>query len=273
MKNLFFSLIIIGYSTLLFNIFPLNSISQNKIDDTTFTVKTNSNGNRVYSFKGVTFEMVPVKGGTFTMGSTSEQGDDYYDDEKPTHRVTVGDYYIGKFEVTQELWEAVMDTNQSYFKGKKLPVENVSWVDVQEFLTKLNKITGENFRLPTEAEWEFAARGGNKSRGYKYCGSSGIDNVAWYTMNSGYKTHPVGQKSPNELGLYDMSGNVWEWCQDWYDTYSEDSQTNPKGASKGLTRVLRGGGWLISSRSCRVSMRSSYNPIRTYNDTGFRLAL
>ncbi len=217
--------------------------------------------------------MVYVSGGTFTMGATSEQGSDASNNEKPAHSVTLSGYYIGKYEVTQELWNAVMGSNLSYFKGDNLPV-CVSWNDVQEFLRKLNAMTGKNYRLPTEAEWEFAARGGNSSRGYKYSGSNNIDDVAWYNGNSGDRTHAVGTKSPNELGIYDMSGNVWEWCQDWYGrSYSSSSQRNPKGPNSGPNRVIRGGGWLYSARNCRVSCRDYYSPNCWCNYLGFRLAL
>jgi len=179
----------------------------------------------------VEFEMVYVEGGTFTMGGTSEQGSDAFDDEKPTHRVTLSAFHIGKYEVTQGLWREVMGSNPSLNKaGDDYPVERVSWEDCQEFVRKLNARTGLKFRLPTEAEWEYAARGGRKSRGYKYSGSNSLGDVAWYEANSGGGTHPVGRKSPNELGLYDMSGNVWEWCQDWYGDYGSSSQTDPAGA-------------------------------------------
>ncbi|MBQ0015371.1 MAG: formylglycine-generating enzyme family protein, partial [Bacteroidales bacterium] len=150
--------------------------------------------------------MVEVSGGTFKMGATSEQGSDAWNDEKPVHNVTLSSYYIGLTEVTQELWQAVMGSNPSYFKGLYRPVENVSWDDCQTFISRLNSLTGKNFRLPTEAEWEFAARGGTKSRGYKYSGSNTLDDVAWHVGNSGDKTHDVGTKAPNELGIYDMSG-------------------------------------------------------------------
>ena len=229
--------------------------------------------NRTFTVNGVTFEMIAVKGGTFTMGCTSEQGGDCYNDEKPTHNVALSDYYIGKFEVTQKLWKAVMGSNPSNWKGDELPVESVSWNDVQEFITKLNQKTGANFRLPTEAEWEYVARGGNKSRGYKYSGSNKIGKVAWYTDNSGSKTHQVGTKSPNELGIYDMSGNVWEWCQDWYGSYSSSSQTNPTGPSSGSCRVLRGGSWNCHARDCRVSNRGINSPGYRSGYNGFRLVL
>ncbi len=239
----------------------------------TTSVQLAFSDNRTFTVNGISFEMVAVKGGTFTMGGTSEQGNDAESDEKPTHSVTLSDYYIGKFEVTQELWQAVMGNNPSYFKGTNLPVEQVSWNDIQDFIRKLNKKTGTNFRLPTEAEWEYAARGGNKSNGYKYSGSNNIDNVAWYGSNSGSKTHPVGQKTPNELGIYDMSGNVWEWCQDWYGNYSSSSQTNPKGPSSGSHRVLRGGSWYINAGYCRISHRFNYNPFNRNSNYGFRLVL
>ena len=219
------------------------------------------------------FEMVYVKGGTFTMGATAEQGSDAESDEKPTHSVTLSDFYIGKYEVTQAQWKAVMGSNPSYFKGDNLPVENVSWNDIQEFIKKLNAQTGKKYRLPTEAEWEYAARGGNQSKGYKYSGSNNVGDVAWYTDNSNSKTHPVGQKTPNELGIYDMSGNVWEWCQDWYGSYSSSSQTNPTGPSSGSQRVLRGGSWCSSVRCCRVTFRSDDYPDRRSSAYGFRLAL
>ena len=219
--------------------------------------------------------MVYVSGGTFTMGATSEQGSDAWDNEEPAHSVTLSGYYIGKYEVTQKLWKAVMGSNPSYFKGDNLPVEQVSWNDVQEFLRKLNAMTGKRYRLPTEAEWEFAARGGNSSRGYKYSGGNSLGSVAWYTDNSGSRTHAVGTKSPNELGIYDMSGNVLEWCQDWYNSsyYGSSPRTNPQGPNSGSGRVIRGGGWYNSARYCRVSDRSYYTPGSGRNCLGFRLAL
>ncbi len=246
-------------------------------------------------------DMVYVQGGTFMMGATSEQGSDVNDREKPTHRVTVSDFYISKYEVTQEQWKEIMGTNPSYFKGDNLPVENVSWNDVQEFIAKLNEKTGMNYRLPTEAEWEYAARGGNKSKGYKYSGGDDVDEVAWYYDNSTSndddafcyrehyddetielffgvpddlkrKSHSVGTKAPNELGLYDMSGNVWEWCSDWFGDYGSWSQTNPKGATSGSRHVRRGGSWRGYTRYCRVSYRGNYGPDSGLDYLGFRLA-
>lgn len=232
-----------------------------------------STGNQTFTVNGVSFTMIAVKGGTFTMGATSEQGSDAYDWEKPTHQVTLSDYYIGETEVTQALWKAVMGSNPSDFSGTNLPVEWVSWDDCQTFITKLNQLTGKNFRLPTEAEWEYAARGGQKSRGYKYAGSNTLSDVAWYTDNSDSKTHPVKQKQANELGLYDMSGNVWEWCQDWLGSYSSNAQTNPTGPSSGSDRVARGGGWYNSASICRVACRYGSSPGFRDNSLGFRVVL
>ena len=232
-----------------------------------------STGNQTFTVNGVSFTMIAVKGGTFTMGATAEQGSDAESDEKPTHQVTLSDYYIGETEVTQELWKAVMGSNPSNFSGMNLPVEMVSWYDCQTFVTRLNQLTGKNFRLPTEAEWEYAARGGQKSRGYKYAGSNTLSDVAWYWDNSSSKTHPVKQKQANELGLYDMSGNVWEWCQDWYGRYSSSARTNPKGPSSRSSRVFRGGSWDDRASRCRVANRCDSSPGGRYDFLGFRVVL
>ena len=220
-------------------------------------------------------EMVFVEGGTFQMGATSEQGGEAWYNERPVHSVTVSSFYIGKTEVTQNLWVSVMGSNPSYFKkGGIYPVESVSWDDIQKFLRRLNAATGKNYRLPTEAEWEYAARGGNKSLGYKYSGGNNIGDMAWYYDNSSSETHLVASKAPNDLGIYDMSGNVFEWCQDWYGNYTSSSQTNPQGASSGSNRVLRGGSWNGGAGICRVSYRDSFiTPGRRYYDHGFRLVL
>lgn len=210
----------------------------------------------------VEFKMIYVEGGRFTMGEGSD-----------AHQVTLSPYYIGETPVTQSLWKEVTGKTRSRFKGDQKPVEYVSWNDCQEFIKKLNQKTGKKFRLLTEAEWEFAARGGNKSKHTQYSGSNNIDEVAWYVRNSGSETHPVKQKKPNELGIYDMSGNVWEWCQDWYDDYKKDSQTNPTGPSSGSRRVRRGGSWDCDARRCRLSYRGSISPGNTDGGLGLRLAL
>ena len=222
-------------------------------------------------FNGVKLEMVKVKSGTFTMGKPMNEGGW----NVPQHRVTLSrDFFIGQTEVTQAQWKAVMVNNPSYFKGDDLPVENVSWNDTMEFCKRLNRSgkapRGWIFTLPTEAQWEYAARGGHKSRGYKYCsGSNNTDEVAWYIRNSGHKTHPVATKRANELGLYDMSGNVWEWCLDWYGSYSGDA-TDPTGPASGSGRVHRGGG---CNDDASFAARRYENP--GYRDVilGFRLAL
>lgn len=236
---------------------------------------------QTFTIRGVSFKMVYVQGGMFSMGATKEQGSDTYEDEKPAHQVTVSSFSIGQTEVTQELWWVVMGTNPSDFKGAKRPVENVSWNDCQMFIRKLNQLTGKNFRLPTEAEWEYAARGGNKCQNYKYSGNNNINYVAWYDGvfdESEYYdcTHTtVGKKYPNELGLFDMSGNVYEWCQDFYESsyYSHSPLTNPKGPNFGYDHVYRGGGWCSISRECRVAYRNRSNAAFRINYLGLRLAL
>ena len=221
---------------------------------------------------GINIEMVKVEAGSFNMGATPEM-ENPNEDEKPVHRVTLtNNYYIGKYEVTQALWKIVMGSNPSNSKGDNLPVEKVSWNDCQKFISKLNKLTGKSFRLPTEAEWEYAARGGNKSRGYQYSGSNTIGDVAWYDGNSGSKTHAVGTKQPNELGAFDMTGNVWEWCQDWFNRYSSSPQTNPIGAVSGSCRVYRGGSCCYSGY-CRCSCRFDGTPDFRNGDLGLRLVL
>lgn len=217
-------------------------------------------------------QMVFVEGGIFNMGSLDS--DKIADkDEKPQHNLTVGDFYISKFEVTQGQWRAVMGTMPSSFRNCELcPVENVSWLDVQLFLKELNANTGQQYRLPTEAEWEYAARGGKKSNGYTYAGSNTLDEVGWYEINSGRRPQPIGQKKANELGLFDMSGNVWEWCQDGYGYYSND-QTNPSNVNSNSSKLNRGGGWYFTSRDCRSSRRNYYVLNARSRNVGFRLAL
>ena len=219
--------------------------------------------------------MVFVKGGSFLMGSPDNDFN-AYGNEKPQHQVTVGDFHIARFPVTQKQWVEVMGDNPSYFKNcEDCPVENVSWNDVQDFIRKLNaRYPGHNYRLPTEAEWEYAARGGQLSRGYRYAGSDDPDKVAWYGDNSDIKTHPVGAKAKNELELYDMSGNVWEWCQDaWHDNYQGAPADGSAWAAFGdRGRVYRGGSWLYDYDCCRVAVRNFNLPTYRSLNVGFRLA-
>ena len=224
----------------------------------------------VFTVNGVAFTMKHVAGGSFQMGNNSA---DAYRDEQPVHNVKVSSFYMGETEVTQALWQAVMDTIPSHFKGDNRPVESVSWNDCQEFILYLNQITGYQFRLPTEAEWEYAARGGKKGQGCKYAGKNTVGTIAWILDNSGNKTHAVKGRTPNELGLYDMSGNVWEWCTDWYGRYAAGFQTDPQGLDEGSYRVLRGGCWNSNAWYCRVSNRSFNTPDFSGNGYGFRLVL
>ena len=232
-----------------------------KPDILTITVKTDA-----------AFEMVSVKGGEFEMGS-EEYGD------KPIHRMTLSSFYIGRYPVTQALWQAVMGNNPSRFIGSDRPVERVSWYDAQEFIKALNAQTGKDFSLPTEAQWEYAARGGQQSQGFRYAGSDRLAEVGWFRENSYGETKPVGLKLSNELGLFDMSGNVWEWCQDWYDEkyYARCAEagvvTDPPGPAEGERRVVRVGSSFDSAVSCRVSCRGSTLPDGRWDLRGFRLAL
>ena len=217
--------------------------------------------------------MVKIVGGTFNMGATSDPYIYSSNDEKPAHQVKLSSFSIGRYEVTQEEWEIVMGNNPSHFKGTKRPVENVSWNDCQEFISKLNALTGMNFRLPTEAEWEFVANDPLSFWRYKYAGGNNIVSVAWYKENSDGMTHPVGQKSPNDYGIYDMSGNVWEWCNDYWGKYSTSFQVNPKGPTSSKYRVIRGGSWRNQDSSCRVTYRFYNLPYYKDCSVGFRLAL
>ena len=227
---------------------------------------------------GISFEMVFVEGGTFMMGSEKE---DAFSWEKPIHGVKLDSFYIGKYTVTQASWKVVMeaDNNPSHFKGDNRPVERISWDDTQKFIEKLNKKTGRSYRLLTEAEWEYAARGGVKNLAYKYAGSNKLKDIGWYEKNSYGETKPVGLKYPNESGIYDMSGNVWEWCQDRYsgEYYQACHQhgivENPTGSKEGSGRVVRGGSWAINPQLCRVSYRFNYGPAFRSDDVGFRLGL
>ena len=236
--------------------------------------KASSGENITITANGITFTMVFVKGGTYTMGATPEQASDAKANEKPAHKVTLSDYYIGETEVTQALWVAVLGgDNPSEYKAPGMPVELVSLEDCELFVEKLNALTGLKFRIPTEAEWEFAARGGTKSRGYKYAGSNDIGSVAWYESNSDNKTHPVKLKAPNELGLYDMTGNVWEWCCDGYGPYSSAAQTNPKVSDDNAdANVTRGASFSNEPKDCRISIRS-FSPGYISPGLGFRIAM
>jgi len=221
----------------------------------------------------VSFEMVLVEAGSFIMGCNPDTDNSCEDDEIPYHRVIIShDFYIGKFEVTQEIWEAVMDYNPSINMAFDRPVENVSWNECVAFCTELSRLTGQTFRLPTEAEWEYAAHGGNNTNYTRYSGSSNISAVAWYD-NKGGQTHPVGKLRANEIGAYDMSGNVWEWCQDWYNIYNSKTQTDPQGPTNGNFKVLRGGGWSSSSSNCRILNRDSDEPDSRGPATGLRVVM
>ncbi|MBR1688444.1 MAG: SUMF1/EgtB/PvdO family nonheme iron enzyme [Prevotella sp.] len=260
---------LIGY--LIFGLLPRHNDGEAIMTVVIGDADTSAIPDSTITVNGVTFVMKGVQGGTFQMGSDDSEADG---DEKPVHQVTVSSFRIGQTEVTQELWQAVMGTNPSSFKGAKRPVEQVGWNDCQDFIRELNRLTGRHFRLPTEAEWEYAARGGNRSSGSKYAGSSSIDAVAWYRDNSGNQTHEVGTKQPNELGLYDMTGNVSEWCSDWFCEYSSSSQTNPTGPSSGSNRVSRGGSCYFNAQICRVSVRGYWAPDhRGGGNLGLRLAL
>ena len=227
------------------------------------TVQNKKSDDITLNVNGVEFKMVWVEGGTFMMGCTREQGEDCSDDEKPVHSVTLSSYYIGETEVTQALWRAVkgndpmweeMD-NDTLWQGMDNNPVAIEWEEVQDFIMELNRLTGRTFRLPTEAEWEYAARGGIKSRGYKYSGSNSIDAVAWYDGNTERYSgsHPVKRKKSNELGLYDMSGNLYEWCSDWFSDYSSGSNVDSFSHSDGLGHVIRGGSCATYDRDCRVS--------------------
>ncbi|MCX8474027.1 MAG: SUMF1/EgtB/PvdO family nonheme iron enzyme [Sediminibacterium sp.] len=223
------------------------------------------------TIQDINANLVYVEGGTFKMGSDSKASDS---DEKPVHKVTLNSFNIMKYEVTQSQWAAIMVSNPSYFKScEDCPVEQVSFEDCMGFINKLNQLSGKKYRLPTEAEWEYAARGGMNVSHKSYSGSNNIGKVAWYEKNCDKKTHPVGTKQANELGIFDMTGNVWEWCNDWYDAYSSGSQNNPMGNSSGGIRVSRGGSWHTGEHYSRVSSRSDRNPSNRTYVLGFRLVL
>jgi len=240
--------------------------------------------NFIETTHGLNMKMVYVEGGEFLMGATGEQGSDAGSDEYPVRRVRLDSYYIAECEVTQGQWEKVMGTSirqQAYSDarlhgvGKDYPMYCVSWEEAQAFCLELSRITGRTYCLPTEAQWEYAARGGVKSGNdkTKYSGSYSVDAVAWYASNSGSIAHIVKTKKPNELGLYDMSGNVWEWCSDWYGSYNANELNNPTGASSGSYRVLRGGSWADYASSCRVSDRNYSSPDYRSDNYGFRVVV
>lgn len=233
----------------------------------------NNGSSHIFIAHNVMIEMVRVEGGTFTMGATAEQASDAFSDELPTHKVTLSPFLIGKYEVSQTLWLAVMGENPSVNTGINLPVDNVTWNECQTFITKLNELTGKNFRLLTEAEWEYAARGGNKSKGYKYSGSNNLGDVAWYIDNSNNTSHAMGTKAPNELGIYDMTGNVMEWVSNWKGSYSSGAQTNPTGPDSGTYRVNRGGSYGNVERLSRITNRNSIDPNMSSKTMGLRLCL
>ena len=266
---------------------PVPSMASSSTTSTSSNIIDSSTSGSVITIHvkdGINIEMVKVEAGNFNMGATPEM-ENPNEDEKPVHRVTLtNNYYIGKYEVTQKLWKAVMRSNPSYFKGDDLPVESVSWNDCQAFISELNAMTGKRFRLPTEAEWEYAARGGSKSRGYQYSGSNVIDDVAWFDDNSSSKTHVVGEKLSNELGIFDMSGNVAEWCQGKFYQYAASPSSNPIGnvesfsldpsvAARSMFRMARGGSYAYWAKYSQLSSRSNYEPNSHSSNLGLRLAL
>lgn len=232
-------------------------------------------GSKIFHLNGVGFAMIPIEGGTFTMGATEEQTEDANEDEYPAHEVTVSSFYMSQIEVTRQLWLEVMGTTPGNFSSNLCrPITHVSWDDCQEFITKLNERLHRSFRLPTEAEWEYAARGGKLSHSYLYAGSNDIDEVAWYGGNpSGNISHNVAMKKDNELQLFDMSGNVREWCQDYYGPYSSEPQTDPTGPESGYYHVFRGGSFTDRAAWCRVSNRLYNSSNTTSYYIGFRLVL
>ncbi|MDR0971200.1 MAG: formylglycine-generating enzyme family protein [Bacteroidales bacterium] len=222
----------------------------------------------------IEIEMIKVEGGTFLMGCDIENEDDCHKDEIPIHSVTLTNFSISKYLITQAQWKKIMGNNPSEnVRGDNYPVTNVSWIDAQEFCERLSRKTGRSYRLPTEAEWEYAAKGGNKSKGYKFSGSNNLDDVGWYKENSGGNKHPVGRKLPNELGIYDMSGNVWQWCNDIYGEYSNTKQKDPTGPDLGSYRIIRGGSWGNSDAGCRNINRNYFTPSYRDASVGFRIVL
>ena len=248
------------------------------------TAQTQGTGNRVFTINHVPLKMVFVKGGDLELGCVAERDDSCKAKEVPAHNVTLTDFYIGETEVTQAQWMAVMgrDNNPSYWKGNTLPVERVSWMECHRFIVRLNKYLaselpeGYHFALPSEAQWEYAARGGLKSAGVRYAGSNDLKQIAWFYDNSSQRTHDVRIKTANELGIFDMSGNVWEWCEDWYDEdfYAENTDWhNPMNNQETSYRVQRGGSWNYAASYSRCATRDRGSIHSRYEDCGFRVAL
>ena len=244
-----------------------------KVPHKTAASVTTSGKDIIIKVDGVSYKMVFVEGGTFTMGCAAAQDADCTEQEQPTHKVTLDGYYIGETEVVQALWRVVMKSNPSTFLGDNNPVENVSLFEILTFVKKLNTLTGLDFYLPSEAQWEFAARGGNLSKGYKFSGGNSLNEVAWYSMNANKQPHPVKTRKANELGLYDMSGNVWEWCSDHYVEYGDFDQKNPVGEGDGTEYVRRGGCWSVGEVHCRSTFRYGVQLDYKSYYLGFRLAL
>lgn len=265
-----------GYDTLKIIAYDMREIRGVEDDSLLYFLVEVDDGSLEINCNGIRFKMLPIAGGTFDMGCTKPHGaKHHYEEATPVHKVKVNDFYMGQYEVTQKLWLSVMDTNPSRWRySDSLPVEQVSWNDAQIFIARLSQITGYRFRLPTEAEWEYAARGGQYSKDCTYPGTDGdLASYCWYGSNSQNITHPVGQLKPNELGLYDMGGNVWEWCSDWMGEYASEMQDNPTGPKYGENRILRGGSLNSPSWGCAVSDRCWYLPDYGYGFHGFRLVL
>lgn len=264
MIKLLFFLIVIQFVSSLFG--QSKNIDENANSD--FRINDSTGTMEVFISDTVKIEMIKVLGGAFKMGY--EKG---YRNERPVHEVSLNDYYIGKIEVTQKLWKAVLKENPAHFNDcLECPVEMISYFDALEFIEQLNQITGLEFRLPTEAEWEYAAYGGQQGKRYRYSGGNKLQEVAWYKRNSENKTHPVGLLRSNEIGVFDLSGNVYEWTQDWAGRYKRRDQHNPKGPKRGREKIIRGGCWYDSRDACRIHCRVEIEPDDKNGCLGLRLA-